>query len=166
MSSSQECLCTSCEKWDFTIALSFDLTGGSVGSWLFCIQNFQCLVTFRCILGVRVEVWTNNIIHRLVGGQIHFNTFQPPRTSLALNRPIKNAILSDLHTDCWEQCTRNLPNMESVVCKTTNSGGPKLQLKELNDHDEELQHLINLLRHKKLVHKWWVPCASPQRFAP
>ena len=39
-------------KWD-TIKLSFNSTGGLIGSWLFCIQHFPCSIRFWCMLGVR-----------------------------------------------------------------------------------------------------------------
>ena len=41
------------------IESSINLTGVLVGSWLFCIWYFPCLVGFRYMLGVGVEVWSN-----------------------------------------------------------------------------------------------------------
>jgi hypothetical protein len=43
-----------------------------VGSWLFCLQNFPCLVSFWCMHGGSVEVWTKNSLYRLMKGQTHF----------------------------------------------------------------------------------------------
>ena len=40
----------------FIIELSIDSTGVLVGSWLFRMHNFMCLVSFGCMLGVNVEV--------------------------------------------------------------------------------------------------------------
>jgi len=38
------------------IGLSFISNGVFVGSWLFCMQDFPCSVSFWCMLGVSVEV--------------------------------------------------------------------------------------------------------------
>ena len=52
--------------------LSVNSAGVLVGSWLFCIHNFLCFVSFWCILEVDVEVRTN-ILMRLIGVQTHFS---------------------------------------------------------------------------------------------
>ena len=39
-------------------------TALSVGSWLFCRQDLPCSVSFWCILGGSVEVWTKNMMYR------------------------------------------------------------------------------------------------------
>ena len=46
-----------------------------VRSWLFCEPNFSYSVSFRCMFGVGVEVWTENFLYRSIEGQTHFNTF-------------------------------------------------------------------------------------------
>lgn len=38
--------------------IHLDSTGDLVKRWLFCIQKLPCLVSFGCMLGVSVEVWT------------------------------------------------------------------------------------------------------------
>ena len=43
------------------VELSFNSTGVLVGSWLFCSQEFSCLASSGCLLGVGVEVWTKNV---------------------------------------------------------------------------------------------------------
>lgn len=55
-----------------TLELPFNSAGGVVRSWLFCKQNFPCLVRFLCVLGVGVEVWTNNFLCQFTTGQTHF----------------------------------------------------------------------------------------------
>ena len=43
-----------------------------VGSWMFCLQNLPCLVSFWCMLGGRVEVCAKNNLYRFIEDQIHF----------------------------------------------------------------------------------------------
>ena len=45
-------------------------SGVLVGSWLFSIQHFPCSVSYRCMLGVGVEVWTMNILYWFSDGQL------------------------------------------------------------------------------------------------
>ena len=44
-----------------------------VGSWLFCLQDLPSLVSFMCMFGGCVEVWTKNILNRFIEGQTHFS---------------------------------------------------------------------------------------------
>ena len=44
-----------------SIDLSSNSTWLLVGSWLFCIQHLPFSVSFRCMLGGSVEIWTKNI---------------------------------------------------------------------------------------------------------
>ena len=48
------------------------LDGVMVGSWLSCLQNFPCSVSFSCMLGVGVEVWTKIILDQFFEDQTHF----------------------------------------------------------------------------------------------
>ena len=59
---------------DMELELSFNSSWLLVGSWLFCLQNLPCLVSCRCMFGVRVEVWTKNILYRFNEGQTRFST--------------------------------------------------------------------------------------------
>jgi hypothetical protein len=54
-----------------TLELSFNSLWLLVGSWLFCLQNFSCLVSFWCMRGGSVEVWTKKILYRFMKGQTH-----------------------------------------------------------------------------------------------
>ena len=40
------------------LELSFNSTWLLVGSWLFCLQNLLCLISFWCMRGGSVEAWT------------------------------------------------------------------------------------------------------------
>jgi hypothetical protein len=57
------------------------------GSWLFCKQHLPCSVSFQCILGGCVEVWTKSIVCRFIEGQTHCGMSRGPKMSLALNEP-------------------------------------------------------------------------------
>jgi hypothetical protein len=59
-----------------TMEFSANSTWLLVTSWLFCLQNFPCLVSFWCMRGGSVEVWAKNILYRFMKGQTHFG---PPR---------------------------------------------------------------------------------------
>ena len=48
-----------------------------------------------------------------------------------------------------QACTINLPNMESFVCKATNSQ-PKLYTVKLKDHSNELELLLRSGKWNKL----------------
>ena len=90
------------------------------GSWLFCLQSFPCLVSFRCMFGGRVEVWTKNILYWFIEGQTRFSTywvcqneFDPQWTD------IEGSLFKPPHD--LQTCTKNLPNMENFVSETTDS---------------------------------------------
>ena len=53
--------------------------------WLFCIQDFPCLVSFQCILGGSVEVWMKDILYWFIEGQTYFGMPRGAKMSLALN---------------------------------------------------------------------------------
>ena len=55
----------------FTAWLSSNSTWLLVSSWLICIQCLPCSESFQCMLGGRVEVWLQNILHWFIEGQIH-----------------------------------------------------------------------------------------------
>jgi hypothetical protein len=49
------------ESWIFLFQILESSSNSSwllVGSWLFCLQNLPCLVSFWCMRGGSVEVWT------------------------------------------------------------------------------------------------------------
>ena len=55
-----------------TMELSFNSSWLLVGSRLFRLQNFPCSVSFWCMFGGHVEVWTKNLLCRFIEGQTHF----------------------------------------------------------------------------------------------
>ena len=71
-----------------TIELYFNSSWLSVGSWLFCLQKLPCLVSFWCMRGGSVEVWTKNILYQFMKGQTHFGMQRGAKMSLALHEPI------------------------------------------------------------------------------
>ena len=75
-----------------------------VGSWLFCLQNFPCLVSFWCMRGGSVEVWTKNILYRFMEGQTHFGMPRGVKMSLALHEPIYGAKNSCEWTNLRKAC--------------------------------------------------------------
>ena len=54
-------------------------------SWLFSIQHFPCSVSFWCVLGGNVGVWTKNTLYRFVEGQTHLGMSRGAKMSLAPN---------------------------------------------------------------------------------
>ena len=59
-----------------------------VRSWLFCLQNLPCLLSFWCMRGGSVEVWTKDILYQFMEGQTHFGISWHAKMSLALHAPI------------------------------------------------------------------------------
>ena len=55
-----------------------------------------------------------------IEGQTHFSTSWHAKMSLNPNEPSMNVRCSNLHTTSKHE-PQNLPNVEGVVCKTTNS---------------------------------------------
>ena len=68
-----------------------------LGCWLFCIQELSCLVSFRCMLGGSVEVWTKTFylsslsIKLMLACQEVLKWDCPPCTN-------KGCLCSNLHT--------------------------------------------------------------------
>jgi hypothetical protein len=56
------------------LELSYNSTRDLIGSWLFCMQNSPCWVSFLYILGVSVEVWI-----WFIGGHTNFRAFGMPK---------------------------------------------------------------------------------------
>jgi hypothetical protein len=50
----------------------------------------------------------------------HLSTSWHAKTSLTLHKPLENVLHLNLHTT-FKHAPENLPSMEVVVCKTTNS---------------------------------------------
>ena len=90
-------------------------------------------------------------IYRFIGGQAHLlacqNEFDPQWTD------INCSLLKPPH---WLQaCTKNLPNMNFFVCKTTNSQ-PKLRLRERITLFSQCQSpLISCLTTSILTYYYW-----------
>jgi hypothetical protein len=74
-----------------TIQLTTNSAWLSVGSWLFHIEHLPCSVSFWCMLGGCVDVWTNKFLS-VHWGQTHLGIPRVSKTSLALNKP-KNTLL-------------------------------------------------------------------------
>jgi hypothetical protein len=81
--------------WWRTLELSSNSTWLLVGSWLFCLQNLPCLVSFWCMRGDSVEVWTKKILYRFIKGQTHFCTSWPAKMSLTFHELIWNVFSSN-----------------------------------------------------------------------
>ena len=92
-----------------------------VGSWLFCIQKYLCLVCVWYMVRDNVEIWTKSSLYSSNEGQTHFNIFlTSQKRSLALNDP--NMVCSLFKLPHWlKLCTKHLPKIEYIACKTTNS---------------------------------------------
>ena len=70
-----------------TLELFVDSTKALIGSWLFCIQYFPCLISFRHMLEVNAEERMQNIQYRLMDGQTHFGISRGLKMSLVPNEP-------------------------------------------------------------------------------
>jgi hypothetical protein len=92
MKTSLEVLNIICPPWEphkrSALELSFNSSWLLIGSWLFCFQNFPCLVSIWCMRGCSVEVWTKNILYWFMKGQTHFGMPRGAKMSLALHEPI------------------------------------------------------------------------------
>ena len=69
----------------------------------------------------------SNLFH-IIEGQAHFSTSWHAKTSLTPNE-MECSLFKP--SQCLHACTKNSPNMEGVVCKTTNSNQ---KYAELNDN--------------------------------
>ena len=69
-----------------------------------------------CMLGGSVWIWMKSNLFRFIEGQTHFSTSWHAKLSLTLNWT--NIGCSSFKPPHYLQaCTKNLPNMEGVVCK-------------------------------------------------
>ena len=66
--------------------------------WLICIQNQQFSKIVWCMLGGSVWIWMKSNLFRFIEGQTTYSTSWHAKMSLTLNGPIKNVLLSNLHT--------------------------------------------------------------------
>ena len=75
--------------------LSFNSTRVSDGSWLFCRQYILCsIISFWCMFGVNVEVWTKNFLFRFIEDHAHFGMPRGAKMSLIPNEPINIVLYS------------------------------------------------------------------------
>ena len=108
--------------------ICFDSTRVLVACCLFCIlvQYFPCSVSFGCMLGVGVEVWTESILGTFHWGPNSFEQFLGHQIEFGPKwTNIESSLFKPPHR--LQVCTKALRNMKSVVCKTTNSW-PELRL--------------------------------------
>ena len=117
----------------YTIELSSNSTWLLVGSWLFCLQNLPCLVSFLCMPGGSVEVWTKNILYRFMEGQTLFSTSWHAKMSLTLHEPIQNVLsqTSTLPPRMHHKLTKH-----EIFCKQNNQPPTKRHV-ELEDTSNE-----------------------------
>ena len=85
------------------------------------LQQPPCSVSFRCMLGGSVEVWTNNILPMFIEGQTHFwiikrtwNEFNPQQTSQ------KRLLFIEIHTLPPSMPYKKWKEISDLVRKTTN----------------------------------------------
>ena len=95
--------------WNWTLELSFNSTGILVGSWLFCKQYFPCVISFLCMLGVGVGVWTKNIFIGSLSAKLTLAPLDMPKW-LWFKFPHQ--------LQAWN---KTLQNTEHVVWKSANS---------------------------------------------
>ena len=128
-----------------------------VKSCLFCIQNFPCSVSFQCMLGVGVKVWTKNFQNLSFGGQTHFGMPRGDQMSLAPNEPIQNGFRANVHTDCmhWKL------NKHGQVC-LQNKQLPTKTPVELENRGAHIQDFMMWFQQLLFLHYnfaygtlWW-----------
>ena len=68
------------------LEFSFNSSWFLVGSWLFCLQNLPCLVSFRCICWRWCGGCKKSILNRFIEGQTHFTFTKNANKSNQLSR--------------------------------------------------------------------------------
>lgn len=97
--------------------LSFNSIESFVGNWLLLMKSFWCSISCQRILGVVVEVWTKKHLFCFISSRFILaplismpNEFGPYIEHSSLTTP----------DNLWTHI-QNLPNLKSIVCKTTNT---------------------------------------------
>lgn len=81
-------------------------------------MKLPCLVSFRCMLEIRVEISMNNFLYLFIEDITCFG-IQGVTTSLAEQTDSEYSLCKPPHR--LQACTKNLPTMKISVYKTSNS---------------------------------------------